>query len=112
MPELLLAAEELATEEEVPLPELLELLDVPEAPPAPVVAAEVAVPWAVLDVVPLPLPSALPPAPPTPVPDSSSWDPFAQAEAMTTQAEAIKNRVAHPARPIVLRRLRAMLMSP
>jgi hypothetical protein len=107
MPELLLAATELlATAELLPTAELPEL---PEVPEAPVVTPEVEALLAALDVV--PLPSALPPAPPMPV-DSSIRDPFAQAEAMITQVETIKNPVVHHASSFVLRRLRAMLMSP
>src|SRR5689334_21979075 len=98
-PELLLVTDEaLAAEELTGLPEvLLELVVAPEVVDA-------------FDV--LPLPSAVTPAPPTPAADSSSPDPVAQAEAMTTHAEAIKNPSVHPVRPFVLRRLLAMLMSP
>src|SRR5690349_4311428 len=90
-PELLLVTDEaLAAEELTPLPEELlpeaaELAGVPEALLALVVAPEVVDAFDVL-----PLPSAVPPAPPTPAADSSSADPFAQAEAMTTHPEAIK----------------------
>ena len=103
MPELLLVAEVLATEEAGPLLEAL----LPEvAPLALVVSPELAV----LGV--LPLPVAFPPAPPAPAADSSIWDPFAQAEARTTHAAANANPVVHHARYLVLRRVRAMLMSP
>src|SRR5262245_58511630 len=109
-PELLLVAEVFAAEDVIPLPEALlpevtELADGPEAPPVPVVTPELA---ALFVLVGLPLP----PAPPTPAADSSITDPFAQAEAVTTHAKAIKNPVVHHARPFVLRRLMAMLMSP
>src|SRR5689334_17459339 len=100
-PELLLVAEVLATEELIPLPEVLlpevtELVDGPEAPLALVVGPELAV----LGV--LPLPVAFPPAPPAPAVDSSIADPFAQAEARTTHAAANANPVAHHARYLVL----------